>query len=175
MPRSPRCQIDQPIPFEDVGTSLDWFRCPKCGHLWAENARPAAPSERNIAPSDATHKHILVVDDDPNVLQLIGRLLGADYQVSLARDGDEALAILRTGPIDLLIVDYLMPTMTGQELVARSRAEGVTCPVLVITGHGRIVQQAEGAWWMNHPHLLKPFQYDELRDIVAKLLKEPKT
>jgi DNA-binding NtrC family response regulator len=65
--------------------------------------------------------------------------------------------------------------MTGQELVARSRAEGVVCPVLVITGHGRIVQQAEGAWWMNHPHLLKPFQYDELRNIVANLLKEPTT
>ncbi|HEV3141454.1 MAG TPA: response regulator, partial [Vicinamibacterales bacterium] len=67
-------------------------------------------------PGPTAAPHILVVDDDASICELLARVL-ADYRVSVAQDGPEALTILRREPVDLLITDYLMPGMTGQQLI----------------------------------------------------------
>ena len=67
-------------------------------------------------------KHILVVDDDALMSALVQRAL-PDCHVTIAPDGETALAFVTPGqPLDLVITDYLMPSMTGAELVARLRA-----------------------------------------------------
>src|SRR6266851_3599585 len=81
-------------------------------------------------------KHILLVDDDSGVM---GVLVGAlrDYRLTVARDGAEALSVIgRAEPLDLVITDYLMPAMTGDELIGRLRADRPGLRALVITGHG---------------------------------------
>jgi CheY-like chemotaxis protein len=115
-------------------------------------------------------KHILLVDDDSSTLQLIGRAL-SDYDVTTAHDGFEALAAAeRSGRFDLLITDYLMPEMFGDELIARARARQPDLQVLVVTGHGWILDREAAPWWQGHAHLDKPFEVAALREQVAALI-----
>ena len=115
-------------------------------------------------------KRILVVDDDSSVLQMLTRALDA-YELTLARDGMEALALAKMQPtLDLLITDYLMPEMTGDELIARIREQRPQLKALVITGHGDLLDRESPDWWRAEPHLSKPFRIQALRDAVETLI-----
>jgi diguanylate cyclase (GGDEF)-like protein len=84
--------------------------------------------------------NILVVDDNPDKLQLIEAALSlAGYQVSTAGDGVEALAAIESYQPDLVITDVMMPRMNGYELAQRIRANPVTkfIPVIMQTAAGR--------------------------------------
>ena len=118
-------------------------------------------------------KHVLAVDDDTSMLSVLERTL-ADYNVSTARDATEAMAILSTRDrIDLLITDYLMPGMTGEELTHHARATRIGLKVLVITGHAHAVEHAEPEWWASEAHLIKPFRLLALREAVDALIGPP--
>jgi len=115
-------------------------------------------------------KRILVVDDDALTLQVIARALEG-YEVTVARDGDEALRLAAPGSrIDLLITDYLMPTMMGDELLGRIRERRPSLKTLVITGHSEILERELSEWWTGQPHLTKPFTIAALRDTVTRLI-----
>jgi len=118
-------------------------------------------------------KHILVVDDDALMLSMIGRAL-QDYEVTLARDGDEALRLTAPGMrLDLLITDYLMPAMMGDELLGRMRERRPSLKALVISGHGGLLEREMPDWWRAQPHLEKPFAISALRDLVVRLIGPP--
>ena len=118
-------------------------------------------------------KHVLVVDDDRSVLDVIGRSL-TGYRVTCARDPDEALTVVgRVASFDLLITDYLMPSMTGAELIGRIRERQPGLPVLILTAHTAILDQERPEWWISEAHLAKPVVLSELRDLVAKLIGPP--
>ncbi|PYQ84618.1 MAG: hypothetical protein DMG02_30540 [Acidobacteria bacterium] len=118
-------------------------------------------------------KHILVVDDDALMLSVIGRAL-QDYEVTLARDGDEALRVTAPGMrLDLLITDYLMPAMMGDELLGRMRERRPSLKALVISGHGGLLEREMPDWWRAQPHLEKPFAISALRDLVVRLIGPP--
>jgi len=118
-------------------------------------------------------KHILVVDDDALMLSMIGRAL-QDYEVTLARDGDEALRLTAPGMrLDLLITDYLMPAMMGDELLGRIRERRPSLKALVISGHGGLLAREMPDWWRAQPHLEKPFAISALRDLVVRLIGPP--
>jgi CheY-like chemotaxis protein len=114
-------------------------------------------------------KHILVVDDDVSILSLLSRAL-ASYDLTVAHDGAEALALSGGRTVDLLITDYLMPEMTGDELIARLREEQPDLKALVITGHGDILDREAPQWWREVPHLAKPFRLQTLHEAVNTLL-----
>lgn len=138
--------------------------------MWADGF--ATTVEAEAATRVSALKHILVVDDDTNVLRIVASALSG-YGVSVARNGHEALWIVRTDPVDLLIVDYLMPSMTGQELITICEAEGATFPVLVLTGYGDILEREEPTWWATRPHLTKPVHIDALRAAATRLIGGP--
>jgi CheY-like chemotaxis protein len=118
-------------------------------------------------------KRILVVDDDSLMLTLIARAL-PDFELIVARDGDEALAIAgRAAPFDLVITDYLMPSMTGDELVGRLREQRPNMKSLVVTGHAPILETEDPDWWNAQAHLSKPFRVDALREAVIGLIGLP--
>ena len=113
---------------------------------------------------------MLIVDDDTSVLSIVERTL-SDYRVSTARDAAEALAILSAqNRIDLLITDYLMPGMTGEELAHHARELRPNLKILVLTGHAHALERAEPAWWASEPHVIKPFRVVALRDAVSDLI-----
>lgn len=110
---------------------------------------------------------ILIVDDDSVLLRLLARAL-ADYGVVTAQDGVEALALLDSYDPALLITDYLMPEMTGTELIARARKHKPSLKALMLTGHGDLLQNEP--WWTEERHLPKPCSTYELRKAVSDLI-----
>ena len=83
--------------------------------------------------------NVLVVDDEKNIRQGLGKALQLDgYNTFLAENGREALGMVETEDIDLIISDLKMPVMSGQELLKRISGAYPTLPVIILTGHGTI-------------------------------------
>jgi len=114
-------------------------------------------------------KRILIVDDDAAVLEVLTRALSSLYDVSAAHDGPEALNLAGQQPVDLVITDYLMPIMTGDELIVRFREVQPEAKVLMITGHGDLLDREGPEWWREVRHLGKPFRIQVLRETVAAM------
>jgi len=92
---------------------------------------------------------IAVVDDDPDFVQLLKTLLKTrGYEVLTATDGEDALRLVRTTPPDLLILDLLMPRMSGLEVVRRMREDpGLRdIPIVVVSGIGDKTGKSEEFW-----------------------------
>jgi CheY-like chemotaxis protein len=118
-------------------------------------------------------KQILVVDDDSSVLDVVGRAL-SDYRLTFARDPDEALsAAMKLVSVDLLITDYLMPSMTGEELIGHVRAHRPGVKALILTGHSSQLDLDNPSWWASEMHLAKPMKLSELRAAVERLIGPP--
>jgi CheY-like chemotaxis protein len=118
-------------------------------------------------------KTILVVDDDRAVLDVIGRALDG-YRVWLARDSDEGMHLASNLPtIDLLITDFMMPSMTGDELIGWLRAERPSLKALILTGHSDLLDQENPQWWAKEAHLPKPVELARLRAVVEELIGPP--
>jgi CheY-like chemotaxis protein len=118
-------------------------------------------------------KQILIVDDDRSALDVVMRAL-AGYRLHFARDPDEALAIAgKLVALDLLVTDYMMPSMMGDELIARLRDIWPTLNVLIVTGHSEILDAENLPWWTAEAHLAKPFALGALRQAVADLIGAP--
>lgn len=79
---------------------------------------------------------ILVVDDEPPIRTLVGRMLERKgYTVVLCEDGASARAV--TTPIDLLLVDYILPDTNGTELIGALRASRPGLPVILMSGYAQ--------------------------------------
>ena len=117
-----------------------------------------------------THQ-VLVIDDDPHMAATIVAALEDRYQVHVATDEREGLAILRRHPIDLLLLDVRLRFANGLEALERLRAAS-DCRVLVLTGYGskEILLRAMRA--KVDDYMDKPFNPFELQERVAALLGE---
>ena len=106
---------------------------------------------------------ILVVDDEPPVLELLGRLCAREgHDVTLTKTAGEALGELRAHGFDMLLTDLALPDLDGLALVRRARAMQPAIMPIVITGHtGQALESVllAGATDL----LLKPFRAPELR------------
>jgi CheY-like chemotaxis protein len=79
---------------------------------------------------------VLVVDDEPEVCELVARaLVRANYEVLTATSGEAALELLDAGPIDCLVVDKHLPGMHGGEVMAEARRRLPRLAVVLISGH----------------------------------------
>ena len=100
---------------------------------------------------------ILVADEEPRIASFLQRGLTANgFTTEVAENGDEALALARSGRFDLVILDATLPKMDGFEVLRELRQAGVTVPVVLTTG--RPVRDDVGA----DDYLTKPFHFDEL-------------
>jgi len=117
-----------------------------------------------------THQ-VLIIDDDPHIVATIVAALEDRYQVHVATDEREGLAILRRHPIDLLLLDVRLRFSDGLEALERLRAAS-DCRVLVLTGYGskEILLRAMRA--KVDDYMDKPFNPFELQERVAALLGE---
>jgi two-component system OmpR family response regulator len=115
--------------------------------------------------------HILIVDDDPNIRELVKVFLRDEgFDVSEASDGVEALAKLETIKADLVILDVMMPHMDGWELLRELRAY-YDVPSLMLTAKGETAQKIQGFQLGTDDYLVKPFEPLELVARVKALLK----
>lgn len=115
---------------------------------------------------------ILVVDDEPAVRTALARALALErYDVSLAADGAEALALLQERAYDLLVLDVVMPEMSGVELCRRLREAGDRTPVLMLTARETVDDRVEGLDAGADDYMAKPFALRELMARVRALLR----
>jgi len=115
--------------------------------------------------------HILVVDDDPAIVSLIRRALTHEgYTVTVAFDGDEALAAIQRRAPDLLVLDIMMPGTDGIAVSRRLR-EASNVPILMVTAKGTVKDRVAGLDSGADDYLVKPFALDELLARVRALLR----
>jgi two-component system KDP operon response regulator KdpE len=119
-------------------------------------------------------EHILVVEDDPAVIQtLTGALRGAGYAVTVARDGAQALAQLQEEQFSLVILDVLMPRMDGWETLRRLRGFS-TMPVIMLTGLDSDLDQIRGLEIGADDYVTKPASVAIIRARVRAALRRAK-
>ncbi|MBX3204654.1 MAG: sigma-54-dependent Fis family transcriptional regulator [Labilithrix sp.] len=117
-------------------------------------------------------KQVLIVDDEPNLRKILAAQLSRDgYDVLLAEDGEQGLALLREHHIDLVVTDLKMPKVDGMTLLREAHAEQPELPIVMITAHGTVDTAVEALKLGAFDYLTKPFDKDEVRQIVAKALK----
>ena len=108
-------------------------------------------------------KKILIVDDDPNIREVLAVLLGSDsYDVEAAEDGKQAVdRVTGGGHYDLIILDIMMPNMDGVEACARIR-EHSSVPILFLTAKDQDQDKVEAYTSGGDDFLVKPFSQTEL-------------
>jgi len=117
----------------------------------------------------ASRFHVLVVEDEPLVLDVIQATLEESYRVSSAGTVKEASVILRTSHIDVALIDNVLPDGRGADVAAL--AEEVGASVIEMTGYSleSVDQDPSG-----HPHLFKPFRLNALLSTVGDALRDHK-
>jgi PAS domain S-box-containing protein len=133
---------------------------------------PLAPS---LAEAQPPRGRVLLVDDDPAILDATGQVLREwGYAVDEAGDGESALALARTARPDLMLVDLMMPVMDGWTLIQRLREQQVApgVPVVVFSADRDARERARNL--AAQAALRKPFELQELQDVVERLIpKKP--
>jgi len=120
-------------------------------------------------------KHVLIIDDDPEVLSMITRYLRhAGYGVITACDGIEGLRRLDEGGYDLVITDIVIPYVSGVGVVSVLKKNRPEIPVIAITGYGK---EPESAAIEKDADMVlsKPVKMARLREHVEQLLSSGKT
>ena len=122
-----------------------------------------------LAETVAPRCQVLVIDDEPEVLNAMNRQLRREFDVFLAHDAEEALAILRERPIQVVISDERMPRVTGSELFSQIREEYPQAIRLLLTGYAdlqSVIQAVNQAHI--HRYITKPWDTTEIRTIVRE-------
>jgi CheY-like chemotaxis protein len=114
-------------------------------------------------------RRILVVDDEPEVCHAVKLLLNFDgHIVEIASNGQDALAMLDAGKFDVVITDFEMPKMRGDELAAAIKARSPEQPIVMITAYAEMIHSAglplKGVDFL----ISKPFLLENLRQAIAK-------
>ena len=113
-------------------------------------------------------KRILLVDDESGLRGSFRLLLEIDsHIVTEADNGAEALDLFTKGQFDLVMTDFEMPVMKGNELAVRIKKLAPKQPILMITAYGRELGESQNPV---DSILNKPFTFDDLRGAIAKLL-----
>lgn len=107
-------------------------------------------------------KRVLLVEDDRQLGPLIAELIGDDFNVTLAPDGQQGLHLGLTQEWDALVVDRGLPLLDGAALVSALRGKGVSTPVLILTALGTVQDKVDGLDAGANDYLVKPFDAAEL-------------
>src|SRR6185436_16650049 len=114
---------------------------------------------------------LLVEDDDLTAEALAAGLRGEAYAVDLAATGEAADELMAVNRYDLVILDWTIPAPTGIELLRQWRGEGLTLPILMLTGRGGLEDRVDGLDTGADDYLTKPFAFDELLARARSLLR----
>ncbi len=119
---------------------------------------------------------ILVIDDEPSVLDVLRKILQFEgYEVITAANGEEGLALFRQFPCDLVITDMVMPVKDGLQTILDLRKEKPDIPVVAMSGGGTISKERYlviAGYLDRVITISKPFSVESITEAVTKLLFE---
>ena len=121
---------------------------------------------------------IMCADDDIEIRRILLRTLGTlDCELLEARDGEEALEMIIEHEPDLVVLDVMMPTLSGWELCKyiRSKPHLADISVVMLTAIGRTVNEMTSPLYGADAYLDKPFDIKEMLTVVSGLLESKKT
>ncbi|MDF1797817.1 MAG: response regulator transcription factor [Planctomycetota bacterium] len=139
------------------------------------NTTPTGPVHFDLtrsmqAPTDDPRVHALVVDDDPVFRKYMAKGLEAGgLTVTLAEDGEQALALLGSGrglPVDVVLLDVMMPVRTGWDCLTELRARGREVPVIFVSARETTEDRIHGLELGADDYVSKPFS---LRELIARV------
>ena len=115
---------------------------------------------------------ILVVEDEPALLRGLQDNLKAEaYEVITASDGETGLRLARETKPDLIVLDLMLPKVSGYEICQKLRSEGVSTPILILTARGEEADRVLGLDLGADDYVTKPFSVRELMARVRALLR----
>ncbi len=114
---------------------------------------------------------ILVVDDDPFVLESVGWILkSAGYALEMTESGQQAVSLLENQKFDLVLTDYSMPNMRGDELAEIVKEKSPDTPVVLMTAYAEMLECSLSPVVGIDEIVCKPFLAGNLREAIAKFL-----
>jgi CheY-like chemotaxis protein len=121
-----------------------------------------------MKPSKITGKRILLVEDESGARESMKLLFRIDrHEVVETTNGQEALERFEEQPFDLVVMDYAMPGMQGEELARRIKQIHPTQPILMVTAY---VEKIVISNTVVDAIIGKPFSFDEIREAIARVL-----
>ena len=117
-------------------------------------------------------RRLLLVEDDPTLRQALAFSLSREgYDVTSAADGEGALEAARGERVDLILLDVMLPGMSGIEVLRVLRGEGVTTPVIVLSAKGDEIDRVVGLKVGADDYVAKPFSRPELLARIEAVLR----
>ena len=130
---------------------------------------PRSDRPHVVARRPQSRLPVLVVDDDPDVLQVTADMLHQlGYAVTMAHGGQEALALLDKQPA-IVILDYAMPSMSGLEVAAAMRGRGFAGPIILATGYAELGEAEQFELGALQGVLHKPYRSSDLEALLARV------
>jgi DNA-binding NtrC family response regulator len=118
------------------------------------------------------NEKILVADDEPSNRKILAQeLTHKGFAVDTARGGREALARIESAPPDLVILDYMMPDMSGLDVLRELRRRGNDTPVILITAYGSVERAVEVMKAGAYDFITRPFDPDYVELVVGKAIE----
>jgi DNA-binding response OmpR family regulator len=120
-------------------------------------------------------KKILIADDEPSIVAAVEFLLQRNgYDVSVARNGDEALELMERSRPDLVLLDVMMPRKSGYEVCSRmrEREDWRDIKIIMLSARGRDAEVTRGLAAGADVYVIKPFSTRELMDKIRDLLEQ---
>lgn len=117
---------------------------------------------------------ILIADDDPDILDVLEITLSEEnYEILKAGDGEKALEIIKSTPLNLVLLDYNMPKMNGRQVCAQVKKDILLrhLPVIMVTGKGEVSDKVGGIDAGADDYIVKPFEPQELLARIRMILR----
>ncbi len=113
---------------------------------------------------------ILIADDEEGIRESLNLILGDDYQLAFAKDGEETLAVLKQQTFDVVLLDIKMPKLDGLEVLRRLKASGSQAQVLVLTAYQSVELAREAVKLGARDYLPKPFEREQILNAIRGAL-----
>lgn len=114
---------------------------------------------------------ILVVEDNKKLLQTIEKEIIKHFEVKCCEDGEEALYLIKQGIYDLVVLDLMLPSLSGLEVLKNIRKDYIDTPVLILTAKESLDEKMEAFSIGANDYLTKPFYMEELVARVYAILR----